>query len=242
MRRVTVWAALAALTMAFGCGGTTTTESSRREVFVPLSASGAEVEAEVAAEASVVSEDALVGYDLTGLPPAPWSSAPLSVDTVPAPVLAAWASAPNRATCAPMAPERLGAGEGAEARVSEGLVEGGWAVEFDRRGAPGLSADGESCRRCGRGVFGIAGTRMSPDELVDEGDVGDVPTPTFADGSHVEVEAPAEGESVAAATLTVRGQGCVYQVWSFLGEDHVRELVDGLRLVEVRSTPVVAAR
>jgi len=180
-------------------------------------------------------DEAYPAEDLAGLPTAPWAVAPMAADAAPAELLAAWAQAENRASCAPIAPAALGAADGARARVSE-MIQGGWAVEFDRRGMPGLSRDGSPCAHCGRGVFGIAGTGMMPEELADD------PAPSFADGSHVEVEAAAEGESVAAAMITLRGQSCVYQVWSFLGEEHVREIVDGLRRVETRGATSVAAR
>ncbi len=175
--------------------------------------------------------------DLSGLPVAPWSVAPLATTAVPGAVLSAWATAENRTVCAPVA--LATAGE-ARARVSD-MIEGGWAVEFDRPGMPGLSANGESCARCGRGTFGIAGTAMSPSEIAGE-EVGDAPAPSFADGSHLEVEPPAEGEDVAAAMITMSGQGCVYQVWSFLGEAHVRELVAGLRRIDVAPEQPLAAR
>jgi hypothetical protein len=177
----------------------------------------------------------------TALPVAPWAEAPLGSAAVPQPILSAWQHAENRAQCAPIAPITLGAGEGARPRVGE--LEGGWAVEFDRRGMPGVGRDGELCERCGRGVFGIAGTNLIPEDLVTEESEAELPAPSFADGSHLSVEPPAEGEDVAAAVITVRGQGCVYQVWSFLGEEHVRELVGSLRLVDVETVSLhVAAR
>lgn len=233
---------LTAMAMAgVGCGSSATTSFATS---MPLSADELMVE-EVPEAARVETamdvEASFAAFDLSALPVAPWSAAPLPSTDVPAPLLAAWARAENRATCAPLAPGSMGRADGAEARVSS-LVEGGWAVEFDRRGMPGMSADGEGCARCGRGVFGIAGTRMSPDEIVTESDEADVPTPSFADGSHLAMEEPGEGETVAAATLAVRGQGCVYQVWSFLGPDHLRELVGGLRMVEVRTETPLAAR
>ncbi|HJL16425.1 MAG TPA: hypothetical protein RMH99_12260 [Sandaracinaceae bacterium LLY-WYZ-13_1] len=238
MRRFSMWAAVTASMFTFACGGAATTPSAGR-ASMPVAERAPEAGAEVATDEAPAAEVSFASLDLSGLPSAPWSSAPLASEQVPGPVLQAWAAARNRGVCAPLAPADV---EGASARVSD-LVEGGWAVEFDRRGMPGLSASGETCRRCGRGVFGIAGTGMSPDALVTEEDEADVPSPSFADGSHLQVEPPAEGESVAAATLTVRGQGCVYQVWSFLGEEHVRALVEQLRRVEVRGeTPTVAAR
>ncbi|HHH27860.1 MAG TPA: hypothetical protein ENK57_05895 [Polyangiaceae bacterium] len=191
-------------------------------------------------EQPVQIHDALANVDLSGLPSAPWEAEPVQTDEVPGALLRAWSIADNRGECAPIVPAAMGAAEGAHARVSE-MVEGGWAVEYDHRGLPGLAANGNACANCGRGVFGIAGTAMSPDTLAGESTL-DVPEPSFADGSHLEVEAPADGETVAAAMITLRGQGCVYQVWSFLGEDHVRELVDGLRRVEMREDTSVAVR
>lgn len=178
--------------------------------------------------------------DLATLPEAPWSDAPLRAREVPPTLLGAWERADNREWCAPLAPRSFGVAEGARARTSE--LEGGWAVEFDRRGMPGIARDGTACERCGRGVFGIAGTGMTPDELAGEVEAG--PEPSFRDGSHAEVEV-AEEERIAAATITVSGQGCVYQVWSSLGREHVEALVRELRLVEVpapRRSGALAAR
>ncbi len=184
--------------------------------------------------------EAQPALDTSALPAPPWSEEPIGSDVAPSPILSAWTRAENRAECAPMAPRALGAGEGARARVAD--LEGGWAVEFDRRGMPGLGRDGQTCARCGHGVFGIAGTSLTPEDLAAESEA-DAPAPTFADGSSLSIEPPAEGEQVAAATFTVRGQGCVYQVWSFLGEEHVRELVSSLRIVEVAPRPArVASR
>jgi len=205
-----------------------------------MSEAGAPLEAVATADEASMLPDAAEEMDLSGLPASPWSAQPLSTEHVPGALLNAWAAAENRGVCAPITVAAMGEAEGAQARVS-GMVEGGWAVEFDHRGMPGLRPSGDACASCGRGVFGIAGTTMSPDSLVGEGTY-EGPDPSFADGSHLEVEAPADGESVAAAMITLRGQGCVYQVWSFLGESHVRELVDGLRRVEIRDEAPLAAR
>lgn len=241
MRRLSMLAVIATATTWLGCGAAA---APSRDA-VALAPMSAPAEASVGHEALALEAppgSVESAADLTALPSAPWADAPLTSDLVPAPILSAWERADNRAQCAPIAPRALGAAEGARARVAE--LEGGWAVEFDRRGMPGIGRDGETCARCGRGVFGIAGTNLTPEDLVGEDSAADEPAPTFADGSHLELETPSEGESVAAATLTVRGQGCVYQVWSFLGEEHVRELVSSLRLVEVQPAhaQVVASR
>ena len=87
-----------------------------------------------------------------------------------------------------------------------------------------------------------SGTSLTPEDLVAYESGDSAPLPTYRDGSYAELEMEGEGEG-AAATLTVAGQGCVYQVWSFLGADHVDELVRELRLVEmpaVRADEAVA--
>ncbi len=238
MRTMSVVAVLGAAAMGFGCGGAAVEAGSASIASARPAAN--EAPAPALEEASAPAEPQAEEVELATLPAAPWSEAPIGSDLVPSPIVSAWERAENRAQCAPIAPRTLGAGEGARARVAE--LEGGWAVEFDRRGMPGLGRDGQTCTRCGHGVFGIAGTNLTPEDLVGEESEADAPSPTFADGSSLALET--DGEQVAAATLTVRGQGCVYQVWSFLGEEHVRELVSSLRLVEVQPAPahVVASR
>lgn len=164
--------------------------------------------------------------ELAELPAAPWASAPRVADEVPA-IVMAWATAENRNWCAPLAPPAL---QGVSARASE--LDGGWVVEFDQAGQPGVGTDGEACSDCGRGVFGIAGTSMGVDEMIES------PRPSYADGSATEMS-PEDG-SVVSATIAVPGQGCVYQVWSFLGADHLEQMMSSLRFVETteRTTQV----
>jgi hypothetical protein len=237
MRRLTTLAVVSTATMwLFGCGGASSS-ASNDVAMAPMEPLAERAGADVIAESG--RDEASV--DTSTLPPSPWSDERLGSNEVPPPILLAWSRADNREICAPIAPRDLGAGAGARARVSD--FEGGWAVEFDRRGAPGISRNGQTCTRCGRGMFGIAGTNLTPEDLVGEESNADVPEPSFADGSHLQLEPPAEGELVAAATLTVRGQSCVYQVWSFLGEEHVNQLVRELRLVDVEARPAhIAAR
>ena len=169
------------------------------------------------------------------LPPAPWNDAPLAANEVPAPLMASWRRADNRSWCAPVAPRSLGAGQGARPRRGTG-IEGGWSVEFDRPGAPGLTLDGRTCARCGRAAFGIVGAALSPEEaLPPEADA-----PSFRDGSRAQFEAPASETEPAAVTISINGQGCTYQVWSFLGEEHLHGLVDELRFVDTGSGATVA--
>jgi hypothetical protein len=162
------------------------------------------------------------------LPEAPWHADPLADNDVAEPIVRAWQGAENRDWCAPLAPRSLGQGEGARARISE--LHGGWSVEFDKPGAPGLEPSGSACEDCGRSAFGIAGTALSPEEVTDLGETR--VAPSFRDGSSASFS---HGDGATAATITVRGQDCVYQVWSFLGEEHARALVGELRFVAVGS-------
>jgi hypothetical protein len=221
------------VSLSFGCGASAPAASPPANPFGAIS-EPAVAALETAGDELAVGASTMPAMDLSGLPAAPWAAAPLTTDAVPGALLRAWATADNRAVCAPIA--LATAGE-ARARVSE-MIEGGWAVEFDQAGSPGMNESGDTCARCGRGTFGIAGTAMQPTDLASED--AETASPSFADGSHLAVEPPAEGEQVAAAMITMSDQGCVYQVWSFLGEAHVRELVAGVRRIDVAAQPLAA--
>lgn len=154
---------------------------------------------------------------LAALPPAPWSESPVEVLHAPEALLRSWAAAENRGWCAPLA--SLSA-DGTPRAVD---LDGGFGVVFDVPGQRGVDGAGEVCDDCGTGTFGVAGTMMTPAELGDE-----TLAPSYRDGSYAEVAADG---GVASATFTVPGEGCVYQVWSFLGEEHLRTLLGGIRRV-----------
>ena len=163
------------------------------------------------------------------LPSAPWSNERLAMRDAPRPLVQAWQHADNRGWCAPIAPASIAAIQGAQARRS--AFEGGWAVEFDKQGAPGIGRDGNTCATCGRGSFGIAGTSMNRDSIDEE-----TVAPAWNDGSRAEYQSTDSNDdptkSGAVATIVVPGQECVYQVWSFLGQEHLNELVSSLRFVD----------
>jgi hypothetical protein len=218
-----------------GCGASRAAVPLATASTSAVGASGGRVTAfeRVAAPATVASEATALGVAaaLPADPPqaAPWSGERLPARAAPRPLLSAWQRADNRAWCAPLAPSTLG-GVGAGARPRQSAFAGGWAVEFDKQGAPGVTGRGEACATCGRGSFGIAGTSLTADgadELIGAG------ARPFTDGGRIAIQDPGE-EPVAVATLVVGGQDCVYQVWSFLGREHLDELVAGLRLVDAR--------
>lgn len=215
-----------ALVTSVACGTQTATEVAPN----PYLSSGGGVATVEAAPLAAVEVAPLRPYGesdaLAVLPEAPWSGAIVPASELPETVATALESAENRSWCAPMVP--ASAGEPARAAT----LAGGWSLEFDQRGAPGVRANGNSCIRCGRAAFGVAGTSMGTDEAVDID--ADAPLAIFNDGSTQDVVAE---DGVASATLTVGGQGCVYQVWSFLGEDHLNSLLEELRFVELETAP-----
>lgn len=159
--------------------------------------------------------------------PAPWSAEPL--ESAPSALMTAWRHADNHETCAPLAFRDV---EGARARRSS--LEGGWAVEFDQAGLPGMERNGHACASCGRSAFGIAGTGMTVDE--EDPNAGDAERLQWADGSHamLEIAPPSDDDAepaVHVATVEVKGQSCVYQVWTMGSPEHLEELLGKLRLV-----------
>jgi len=230
----TISFAAAAACMLYGCAGgaTRTAQAPTIAPVVETAAASAGDDALLSMATSteeVQQAAAEPAQDLSALPAPPWSDNALSSHEAPEALLRAWRQADNREWCAPLIPRSLGEGEGATARAT--TQYGGWGVEFDKRGARGIRDNGALCSYCGRSAFGIVGTAMSPVQIVDDMDAEDGPAPTFRDGSSASIETGDLGS--AAATITVAGQGCVYQVWSFLGEEHVRQLVQELRRVQL---------
>jgi hypothetical protein len=242
MKAKLAFAAVSILVSLSGCGVeavrpqatamnevTTRAEATTGSMFVEVSSSNETDEAPLPTLAVV---------DLATLPPPPWSAPAMSASDAPRQILTAWQNAENRDSCAPLATRSLGLASGARARTSE--LSGGWLVEFDRPGLPGIDRQGNECDTCGRSVVGIAGTSIAPDALL--GPDADALAPSYSDGSHAEIEVTdGDGESVASVTFTVQGQGCVYEVWSLLGADHLAEVVAGLRFVEAPAVRVATA-
>jgi hypothetical protein len=168
---------------------------------------------------------------LATMPEAPWTEAPVAPAAAPAELLAAWASAPNREWCAPLVPGGI---DGATARRAD--YDGGWAVEFDKSGMPGVTRNGRACTNCGRGAFGIAGTAI----MIDDEEQLEAEERILRDGSRVRYEPAVDeedeegGVATRVATIKIRGQECVYQVWSFAGDEHLETLIEDLRFVEAR--------
>jgi hypothetical protein len=147
------------------------------------------------------------------LPPAPWSVAPLPRASVPGVFRIEWEKAPNRSTCAVLAPASLGDGAGGIARAA--TFSGGWAVAYDRAGV--------------RSAFGIAGSGSVPDSTTYDGWPNKI---RWADGSSVGYGPEGGTGPNQLAYLRVAGQRCLYNVWSRLGVAHLEFLLSQLRFME----------
>ena len=146
-------------------------------------------------------------------PRAPWREARLRRDEIPAVYLQQWEKAENRAECALIVPRSLGDGAGATPRAAN--FGGGWGVAYD---LPEL-----------RSAFGVAGAGVKATD------------PAYAkwpyvqqwdDGSRAEYGPEGGTGPNQLAYVRIRGQQCLYNVWSRLGRAHLELLLRELRLVE----------
>ncbi len=179
------------------------------------------------------------GTHIIELGAAPWSAAPLPRSEVPRHLIDDWAGAGNQTWCSALYPTDP-ASLSADGVTRSADFGGGWAVAWDLPDGPGRDAADGYCADCGRSAFGIAGVDQTgtstdlsiwPDQLA------------WDDGSRAGyglegLAAPDSGAPVLSYLL-VEGQGCLYNVWSFLGEDHLLALIDSLRPVEgMQADPV----
>lgn len=142
---------------------------------------------------------------------APWQHAPLAPTTVPLVYFEQWQRAENRATCALLAPATLGA----EGTPRAATFSGGWAVAYD---TPGV-----------RSAFGVAGTGSSAAAP----SYDDWPyREAWPDGSTAGYGPEGGAGPNQLAYLRIAGQGCLYNVWSRLGREHLEHLLTSLRFVE----------
>ena len=163
----------------------------------------------------------------SGPPAPPWSENAIARGETRNFVLQEWAKAENRATCSALGFASLGEGAGAKPRPAN--FSGGWAVAYDKAGESGVEANGQFCADCGRGTFGIAGTgaeasgATAPDgaEIIE-----------WSDGSRASLFLQGGTGPGHLAYVTVRGERCLYNVWTYLGMEHLQFLVQSLRYVE----------
>jgi hypothetical protein len=177
---------------------------------------------------------------------APWSGAALADDAVPGVVADTWAAADNRDECAVLFPADPGSlAQGAV--LHDRYFGGGWGLAWDLPSGPGRwEPGGEYCADCGREAFGVAGT--GGDALGTEDAIwphhlawtdGSAAGRDYAHAGYgYEALSPTgEAGEPMLAYLFIDGQSCMYNVWSFLGEEHLLSLIEQLRFVEGVGTP-----
>jgi hypothetical protein len=158
---------------------------------------------------------------------APWDNAPIT--DVPQVLIDQWGAAENKTSCSALYPDGT---IDATASIRKASFSGGWGIAWDLPNGPGRESWGDYCTDCGRGAFGIAGTgiRAQGDEPVmfpsrlswDDGSIAGYGTEGLV--------APETGAPLVMYLL-VPEEGCVYDVWSFLGEEHLLHFTSQLRKV-----------
>ena len=153
--------------------------------------------------------------DLPVLPPPPWSAARISASMLPPIYARVWRAAENRSKCALIAPRGLNA-EVAAATPRKATFSGGWAVAYD------LPND--------RSAFGIAG---SGSNAWDADTYSQWPhNISWSDGSSAGYGPETASETNWLAYVKIKGQQCLYNVWSHRGESHLKQIIDSLRIVD----------
>lgn len=171
---------------------------------------------------------------------APWSAQPLAENALPAVAADTWATAENAQSCALLFPADPGAlANGAV--LHDRYFGGGWGLAWDLPSGPGRwEPGGDYCADCGREAFGVAGTggdahgaedAIWPSRLEWTADSANGPLYSHAGYGYEGLTSDSAGEPMLAY-LFIDGQGCMYNVWSFLGEEHLLALIEQLRFVE----------
>ena len=159
-----------------------------------------------------------------GAPAPPWAAPGMARDAVPAPYLAAWGRARNRAGCALLFPLDGGPGmAGATPSDQKTPDDHGWDVFLT-----GQAGTVE--------VLGLFGR----DSTLKAGPATPVFTRSWADGSVARYAAEAGNAApgtfdpdatAVEAVLTVPGQSCAYRIYDSLGRAHLEAIFDRLRLM-----------
>ena len=181
---------------------------------------------------ATTSEPTLAVATTVPVPAAPWAAPKLRRDQVPAVLLEQWRAGGSRADCAALAPSVLGAAANGTPRRAE-FGPDAWAVAWDVPGAAGVQPSGQPCPSCGRGTLVVAGTALfepRPDRAPSPAVFAN--TRGWADGSVARYGHAGETGPRVGAQLRVAGQGCMYNVVSYLGQAHLEQILESLRFVE----------
>ena len=146
--------------------------------------------------------------------PPPWTAKAVKSIAVPEVYYSQWYKAENQKTCALLV---LSTGDKMrDAKPRRAEYSGGWAVAFD---TPKI-----------RSIYGIAGTGSV---ALARDDSKTFPnTIRWSDGSYASYGLKGGTGPGYLAYVTVAGQGCKYNVWSQISQDHLVSLLNGLRFAQ----------
>lgn len=131
-------------------------------------------------------------------------------------VARAWSRAENRATCAPLTFNTVRFTPGPAPRPRIAYFGGGWGVAWDQPGK--------------RSAFGIAGAGV----IATDASITQWPTVIrWSDGSAAGYGLEGGRGPGHLAYLRLKGERCVYNVWSDYGDGHLRRLIGQIRRVSV---------
>lgn len=176
--------------------------------------------------------------------PAPWSNPPLQHSEVPDVLIRGWSDPENQECPA------LGLKDQADQAVPR-LGGFGSTVSYDNPDGPGMRGDSSVCIDCGRSAYGIPfGVVFNPDRVLndwaqlpayhlewDDGSWAILPRPhPTAEWQVIDPETGQSAEPEWTAHLWLDND-CHYRIWSWLGPNHLLELLEDLRFVQDLAPP-----
>ena len=143
----------------------------------------------------------------------PWKLNELmSIDHVPAVYITEWKKAENVDICTPLV--LFGADLEDDITIRSATFWGGWAVAYDTPSQ--------------RSAFGIAGTGA----LADGTEYKFPNRIDWSDGSYVAYGLEGGTGPNYLAYLTVSEQGCLYNIWTTRGKEHLELLINSIRMID----------
>lgn len=178
-----------------------------------------------------------------------WTGPPLPADAVEPLLIDRWEQATERSQnreCPLLALDDLGPGN--EQALIRTANFGEWGVAWDNPTGPGHDGRNRPCSDCGRGVVGLSGGRgsleVAPPARPYRAEWDDGSQGIFGYEGNLHNQLPADRidlrDPVTGDPVTPRlhawfeiadERGCVYELWTHLGQDHLHYLFTRLRYV-----------
>lgn len=178
---------------------------------------------------SAPSTTALKPVDLRPGGAPPWSGPKISSGVARQVGVEAWGQAVNRGSARLILPGDTFLTPSQITRRAD--QAGGWGLVWDDigTGKPGVLPSGEFCPTCGRDVIGVAATGAGADKAV----VLKSPiTVQWSDGSAVGYSSTPNASRQFVANLYIAGQDRAYQIYTYLSQIHLENLIAQLRFVD----------